>query len=579
MAQVQDCLRGLCKGLLLKYHRHKTSNEVDLEFYAVTLDFKNPNLSLADLFSGFLCKEQVKWQAILLFLAVFNVFVIPYQMAIRGTTGAAGVEVLLTVLEIIGDVLFLLEVFVNFYLPFEEEGVQINIHKLIFHKYVGSWLVPDLVGAVPLQYLQFFVAGLSDKGAYLRVNKLVRFFRLNFYWGRMEKNLLHMNPSLIRLGKFIFLFILTAHWIACGWLEVARTGAEDNTQKWIGLHDFQDSDIWTDSDRYYHAFYWSLVTMVGYGGTVPQTSMQSAYSVAVVGIGVVMYVGVIGSVGTIVLNLDTAEMNHQQKLESINEFFRLRHVPPDLANKVRTYHDFMWRSRQGVDAIATVNDLPQYLRMEISSYVCKDMMSKVPLFQGADELFLRQLAASLRPLVCLPNTIVVTKGEMGKEMYFISKGSLEVLIEYETDDGNIAQKAVCVLKEGQHFGEIALLCRSKRSASIRTREYCDLFVLKAEDFIPLLLDNKEMSVEMRRHAMAQYPTLKEQLSAAFGHEDDDSDEDTHSSDEFSQRSDDREPDDDIDAEANLVSPLQFPLTESGATVPRTSIHEIKDDVS
>eukprot|EP01064_Diplonema_japonicum_P009203 TRINITY_DN1667_c1_g2_i1.p1 TRINITY_DN1667_c1_g2~~TRINITY_DN1667_c1_g2_i1.p1 ORF type:complete len:576 (+),score=135.60 TRINITY_DN1667_c1_g2_i1:94-1821(+) len=541
-------MREVFRKALVMYHNSK-AQEVDLGFYARTVDYKRPDLDLADLFSGFLCKEQVKWQTILLLFAVYNMFAAPFAVFVaRGAWPSYKLaEILLATFEYAGDTLFILEVLFNFYLPFEEEGVQVNIHTLIRQKYLRGWFTIDVVGALPLDLFFLLAEGNSQETRLLRLNKLVRFFRLNFYWGRMEKNLTDINPSLIRLGKFVFLFFLTAHWIACLWLEVIRLEGWSQASKWVGLNDFNNEVLWSMWDKYFQAYYWALVTMVGYGGTVPHTAIESLFSFIVVSVGVVMYVVVIGTVGSIVLNLDTIENGYRQKIEHINEFFHLRAVPPKLSNKVRSYYDFMWRSRQGIDSVATVNDLPQYLKIEISSFICKDMMAKVPLFEGANEQFFRQLAIVLRPLVCLPNTRVVTKGEMGKEMYFISKGSLEVIIDFPLEDGTLIEKTVCTLKEGQHFGEIALLCRSKRSATIRTREFCDLFMLKAEDFRLLMLANPEMATEMRRHAMEQYPTLEEQLAVAFGetegdksavfqHEDDKEEEEEESYAEMEEQS-------------------------------------------
>eukprot|EP01059_Diplonema_ambulator_P005515 TRINITY_DN15267_c0_g1_i1.p1 TRINITY_DN15267_c0_g1~~TRINITY_DN15267_c0_g1_i1.p1 ORF type:complete len:566 (+),score=172.75 TRINITY_DN15267_c0_g1_i1:77-1774(+) len=522
-------MAGLLRKLLILYHN--SQQEVDLKFYARTVDYKKPDLPLADLISGFLCKEQTKWQTLLLLFAVYNVFGGPFAISVgRGSWPSSyKLVVLVSTFEAIGDTLFIFEVMFNFFLPFEEEGVQVNIHHLIRKKYLRGWFCIDVIGALPLDLPYFVVAGNTPTTRLLRLNKLVRFFRLNFYWGRMEKNLTNINPSLIRLGKFVFLFVLSAHWIACLYLEVIRLEGWEQAQKWVGVEDFLVDSTWSMWDKYFQAYYWALVTMVGYGGSVPRTATEALFSFIVVSVGVVMYVVVIGTVGSIVLNLDTMENAYRQKMEHINEFFRLRSVPPNIADKVRLYHDFMWRSRQGIDSVATVNDLPQYLRIEVSSYVLKDMMAKVPLFEGAGEHFFRQLAIVLRPLVCLPNTLVVIKGEMGKEMYFISKGSLDVIIDFTYEDGTVGEKTVCTLREGQHFGEIALLCRSKRSATIRAREFCDLFILKAEDFRLLMIDNPEMAGEMRRHAIQQYPTLKEQLAAAFGDlADDDRSDDTGS---------------------------------------------------
>lgn len=58
-------------------------------------------------------------------------------------------------------------------------------------------------------------------------------------------------------------------------------------------------------------------------------------------------------------------------------------------------------------------------------------------------------------------------------MYFIHKGSVEVVSE----DG---QTVFATMSDGAFFGEIALVFRCPRTATIRTTSPCDLFVLSQE---------------------------------------------------------------------------------------------------
>eukprot|EP00755_Sulcionema_specki_P033986 Sspe_Gene.101988::Locus_76680_Transcript_1_1_Confidence_1.000_Length_2044::g.101988::m.101988 len=513
-------LKRILRHLLVTYHRRKTQQEVDLSFYARIIDYKDPKCSVSDLFSAFLCKEQVKWQTLLLLYAVYNVFAVPFAITFsRNVWPATQASILfLQIVELIGDGLFILEVLFNFFLPFEEDGVQVNIHSEIRGRYIKGWFCIDVLGALPIDLIAFILQGNSPLARLLRLNKLLRFFRLNFYWGRMEKNLMNLNPSLIRLWKFVFLFVLSAHWVACLWMQVVRAEGE-SSRKWVGLHEFGNEELWDMWNSYFQAFYWALVTMVGYGGTIPQRFPESAFSVFVVCVGVVLYVSVIGAVGSIMLDLDASGNEHRRKVENMNEFLKMKKVPKTLSNRVRSYYDFMWRSRQGIDSEATMNDLPNYLKIEVALHICKDMISTVPLFRGADEQFIREVVSRLRPLVCLPNTQIVTKGEMGKEMYFIARGKVAVIIEYEGRNGQTEEKVICELHAGQSFGEIALLCKSKRNATIRACEYCDLFILMADDFRALIMDNQGTFDLVRKRALEQYPTLREQLNRAFPEED------------------------------------------------------------
>ncbi len=64
-------------------------------------------------------------------------------------------------------------------------------------------------------------------------------------------------------------------------------------------------------------------------------------------------------------------------------------------------------------------------------------------------------------------------------MYFLCKGSAEVC----SGDGKTVYKA---LHDGEFFGEVALLTSQRRTASVRTVGYCEVFVLTRADLNTVL---------------------------------------------------------------------------------------------
>ena len=84
---------------------------------------------------------------------------------------------------------------------------------------------------------------------------------------------------------------------------------------------------------------------------------------------------------------------------------------------------------------------------------------------------------------------IVRAGEVGFDMFFISRGSVDVLSADETTK-------YATLTDGQFFGEIALLLSMPRTATIRAREYCDLYRLDKETFDRILV---------------RYPSFKENI--------------------------------------------------------------------
>jgi len=104
------------------------------------------------------------------------------------------------------------------------------------------------------------------------------------------------------------------------------------------------------------------------------------------------------------------------------------------------------------------------------------MVARVPLFARLDAASIADLVGILRARTVPPGTTIIRKGERGDAMYLIASGRVEV----ESAAGKV------VLDEGDFFGEIALLSREPRIATVTAVRPTDLLVLDADDFLRLV---------------------------------------------------------------------------------------------
>ena len=128
--------------------------------------------------------------------------------------------------------------------------------------------------------------------------------------------------------------------------------------------------------------------------------------------------------------------------------------------------------------------------------VTPDVLEESPLFKGADPLLLNAVILALRPLSVAPGETIILQGEIANEMYFICRGEVEVLQSFG--------RVVSQLKDGDFFGEVGLLLAAARTADVRAKTLCDLFVLSKKDFSRILQEHPQFANGMLQVAKERY---------------------------------------------------------------------------
>jgi voltage-gated potassium channel len=124
-----------------------------------------------------------------------------------------------------------------------------------------------------------------------------------------------------------------------------------------------------------------------------------------------------------------------------------------------------------------------------------DQVSRVPIFAALGVVTLSEIVGKLRTRYYPPRITVVRRGDAGDSMFFITSGECEVRLP---TGGSVR------LGDGAFFGEMALLDRQPRTATVATTKPTTLLVLYASDFyeiashIPALAEAVEVEARRRR---------------------------------------------------------------------------------
>jgi voltage-gated potassium channel len=118
------------------------------------------------------------------------------------------------------------------------------------------------------------------------------------------------------------------------------------------------------------------------------------------------------------------------------------------------------------------------------------MVARVPLFSGLSAIEIADIMELLRAEQMQTDEVVVRRGEPAHSMYFIAAGEVEIGL----DSGPVR------LGAGHFFGEIAVLRRTRRSATVTALTRTSLLVLDAHDLHALMARQPRIAERIREVA-------------------------------------------------------------------------------
>jgi voltage-gated potassium channel len=208
-------------------------------------------------------------------------------------------------------------------------------------------------------------------------------------------------------------------------------------------------------------------------------------------LGASMYAFIIGKIASLFTKIDSAKVSYWNRVEAVIQYLRYRNVPRELNSRVRNYYEYMWAEHRGLEENESFNDLPGPLRVEILLHLAKELLNKVPMFKYAAPALRDALLLALKLQTYSPEDHIMREGEVGKEILFLSKGEVEISSQEGT-------KIHGALGGGDYFGHISLILRERRTASVKAKTYCEIFMLTNDDFKLIKNDYPEFTDVMKR---------------------------------------------------------------------------------
>ncbi|KAM9746166.1 potassium voltage-gated channel subfamily H member 6a isoform 2-T2 [Menidia menidia] len=445
------------------------------------------------------------WDWVILLLVIYTAIFTPYSAAFllneveeeqRRSCGYTCNP--LNVVDLVVDVMFIVDILINFRTTYVNQNDEVVSHPgRIAQHYFKGWFLIDIVAAIPFDLL-IFRSGTQEtepqtQTTLIGLLKTARLLRLVRVARKLDR---YSEYGAAVLFLLMCTFALIAHWLACIWYaigNVERTGSAriggmkigwlDNLADQIGKH-YNDSDIASGpsiKDKYVTALYFtfSSLTSVGFGNVSPNTNPEKIFSICVMLIGSLMYASIFGNVSAIIQRLYSGTARYHTQMLRVKEFIRFHQIPGGLKQRLEEYFQHAWSYTNGIDMNAVLKGFPECLQADICLHLNRSLLQNCKAFRGANKGCLRALAMRFKTAHAPPGDTLVHSGDILTAIYFISRGSIEILRE---------DVVVAILGKNDIFGEpISLYGRTGKSSSdVRALTYCDLHKIQRDDLLEVL---------------------------------------------------------------------------------------------
>ncbi|XP_073702840.1 uncharacterized protein [Garra rufa] len=437
------------------------------------------------------------WDLLMLMLMVGNLIVLPVGITFFKDENTPP----WIIFNVVSDTLFLVDLVLNFRTGIvKEDSTEILLDpKAIRQRYLKSWFLVDFVSSIPVDYI-FLMVDLEahlDSEVYrtaralrivrftkilslLRLLRLSRLIRYIHQWEEIFHMTYDLASAMVRIVNLIGMMLLLCHWDGC--LQFLVPMLQDFPPDcWVSKNNMVN-DTW--GVQYSYALFKAMSHMlcIGYGAQAPEGMTDVWLTMLSMIVGATCYAMFIGHATALIQSLDSSRRQYQEKYKQVEQYMSFHKLPADVRQKIHEYYEHRYQGKM-FDEDNILGELSEPLKEEIVSFNCRSLVANMPLFANADPNFVTAVLTKLKFEVFQPNDFIIREGTVGRKMYFIQHGRVSVLTR-----GNKETK----LSDGSYFGEICLLTRGRRTASVRSDTYCRLYSLSVDSFNEVLEEHPMM---------------------------------------------------------------------------------------
>ncbi|ORY50731.1 camp-binding domain-like protein [Rhizoclosmatium globosum] len=147
---------------------------------------------------------------------------------------------------------------------------------------------------------------------------------------------------------------------------------------------------------------------------------------------------------------------------------------------------------------------------EFAHGIAREEIKKLGIFASASDSFCDSLSMRVKCIKYQLGENIINIGEESEAIYFLLKGSVEVIGPTGAINAEIAS--------GSFFGEVGVLLNMKRTATIRAKEECNIFRLSKQDLDEVVVEYPSMKAVLKAAADERFEYFKQRTTDSGKHQ-------------------------------------------------------------
>ncbi|TPX64952.1 hypothetical protein CcCBS67573_g08267 [Chytriomyces confervae] len=249
-----------------------------------------------------------------------------------------------------------------------------------------------------------------------------------------------------------------------------------------------------DSATLFETYIWTYYKAVGNMFPTsfnPWSAAEQIASLIYIVLAAVVYAIFLGAISSTVMAMNPSGRLFEQKVGELRDYIRSKDLSKETEVRLLTYYETRYRGKY-FEEDSLLADLNDSLKAEILLQNTRGLIMNVPFLKrtagdGRDELFMGRIAAALRSISYIAGDYVTKQGDSGSDMYLIFHGKAEVYVN---------ERLAVTLGAGAYFGEVGLIAKTLRTATVKAVLPSLMYRLTYIDFHKILDDFTDMKRRM-----------------------------------------------------------------------------------